>query len=81
MDECKSISDQLTDAAVLLKKIYNEIEVLRNVEIDANDEDTICELNILMMKMILLMEHAEIGKNQINAKLVETRRKAENPER
>lgn len=81
MDECKSISDQLTDAAVLLKKIYNEIEVLINVEIDANDEDTICELNILMMKMILLMEHAEIGKNQINAKLVETRRKAENPER
>lgn len=81
MDECKSISEQLTDAAVLLKKIYNEIEVLINVEIDANDEDTICELNILMMKMILLMEHAEIGKNQINAKLVETRRKAENPER
>lgn len=54
MNQCSEINEDLDALGVSLTEITRKINELNDVHIDANDLNTVCELNNLMVRMIIL---------------------------
>lgn len=65
MDKCSKINDKLDATAIQLREIENDVADLDKVNIDANDYDTVVEMNNLMIRMLILNDRVKELMNKV----------------